>query len=313
VLLSSTTVTLLITYHTMAVRLQDLQRSFLRELNAEKRSPATLRLYGQAVTFFSRWLESQGREATLDELTRPAIREWLATLSETHEPGTVKVRYRGLHRFCGWLVKEDELPSNPMEKLSPPTLTMKPVPVISDDDLTALLKACVGKDFNDRRDEALIRLMLDCGVRVSEACGLRLDQLDLDQGMAIVRGKGSKVRPIYYSARTARALDRYIRARSRHRWAHLDALFLTQRGALSPDGARERVNVRARMAGIGHIWPHQFRHTFAHDFLLAGGGERDLKRLAGWSSDVMLERYGASAADVRAKAAAQRLKRGDRV
>ena len=58
---------------------------------------------------------------------------------------------------------------------------------------------------------------------------------------------------------------------------------------------------------------HQFRHTFAHDFLMAGGQERDLKRLAGWSSDVMLERYDASAADARAKAAAQRLNRGDRV
>jgi site-specific recombinase XerD len=79
--------------------LQDLQRSFLRELNAEKRSPNTLRLYGQAITFFSRWLESEGREATLEELNRPAIREWLAVLADTHEPGTVKIRYRGLYRF----------------------------------------------------------------------------------------------------------------------------------------------------------------------------------------------------------------------
>jgi site-specific recombinase XerD len=294
-------------------RLQDLQRSFLRHLQAETLSPNTLRLYGQAVRFFSRWIESEGRTATLDELNRAAIREWLAVLSETHEPGTVKIRYRGLYRFCVWLVDEDEFPSNPMAKMSPPTLTMKPVPIISDDDLAALLKACAGKEFNDRRDEALIRLLLDCGLRVSEACGLRVDQLDLDQGMAIVKGKGSKVRPVYYSARTARALDRYLRMRSRHRWAHLDALFLTQRGALSPDGARDRVNVRARIAGIDHVWPHQFRHTFAHDFLMSGGQERDLKRLAGWSSDVMLERYGASAADARAKAAAQRLKRGDRV
>jgi site-specific recombinase XerD len=297
----------------VTAHLQDLQRSFLRELAAEKRSPNTRRLYGQAVTFFSRWLESQGREATLDELNRAAIREWLAVLSEDHEPGTVKIRYRGLFRFCVWLVNEEEITSNPMAKLSPPTLKMKPVPIISDDDLTALLKACSGKEFNDKRDEALIRLLLDCGLRVSEACGLRLDQLDLDQGMAIVKGKGSKVRPIYYGARTARALDRYVRMRSRHRWAHLDALFLTQRGALSPDGARERVNVRARLAGLDHVWPHRFRHTFAHDFLMSGGQERDLKRLAGWSSDVMLERYGASAADVQAKAAAQRLKRGDRV
>jgi site-specific recombinase XerD len=297
----------------MVGRLQDLQRSFLRHLRAEGRSPATLRLYGQAVTFYSRWLEDQGRDATLDELNRPAIREWLAELSDQREPGTVKVRYRGLHRFCSWLVEEGELTSNPMSTLSPPTLKMKPVPVITDDELAALLKACAGKEFADRRDEALIRFLLDCGVRISEACGIRVDQLDLDQGMAIVKGKGSKVRPVYFGARTARALDRYVRMRERHRWAHLDALFLTQRGALSPDGARERIRIRGAMARIDALHPHRFRHTFAHDFLMSGGQERDLKRLAGWSSDVMLERYGASAADARAKAAAQRLKRGDRV
>jgi site-specific recombinase XerD len=297
----------------MVGRLQDLQRSFLRHLRAEGRSPATLRLYGQAVTFFCRWLESQGRDATLDEMNRAAIREWLALLSDTHEPGTVKVRYRGLHRFCSWLVDEQELPENPMGTLSPPILKMKPVPLVSDEELAALLRACSGKEFNDRRDEALIRLLLDCGVRVSEACGLRVDQLDLDQGMAIVLGKGNKVRPVYFGARTARALDRYLRMRRSHRWAHLDALFLTQRGALSPDGARERIKIRGAMAGIDDLHPHRFRHTFAHDFLMSGGQERDLKRLAGWSSDVMLERYGASAADARAKAAAQRMKRGDRV
>ena len=175
--------------------LQDLQRSFLRHLRAEGRSPATLRLYGQAVTFLSFWLEAEGRAATLEELNRPAIREWLAVLSDTHEPGTVKVRYRGLHRFCSWLVGEQELPDNPMSTLSPPTLKMKPVPVISDEELAALLKACNGKEFNDRRDEALIRFLLDCGVGISEACGLQVGQLDLDQGMAIVNGKGSEVRP----------------------------------------------------------------------------------------------------------------------
>jgi site-specific recombinase XerD len=297
----------------VAARLQDLQRSFLRELNAEKRSPNTLRLYGQAITFFSRWLESQGREATLEELNRAAIREWLAVLAENHEAGTVKIRYRGLFRFCSWLVDEEEITTNPMAKLSPPTLKAKPVLVISDDELTALLKACNGREFADRRDEALIRLLLDCGVRISEACDLGVDDLDLDQGMAIVKGKGSKVRPVYFSARTVRALDRYVRMRSHHRWAHLGALFLTQRGALSADGARDRVKLRGQLAGIDDLHPHRFRHTFAHDFLMSGGQERDLKRLAGWSSDVMLERYGASAADARAKAAAQRLKRGDRV
>ncbi len=139
-------------------------------------------------------------------------------------------RYRGLFRFCGWLVDEDEIPVQPMKALSPPQPKAKPVPVLSDAELAALLKACAGKDFPDRRDEAMIRLLLDCGLRVSEQCALSAEGIDLDQGLAIVRGKGNKVRPVYFSARTARAGDRYIRSRRSHRWNHLDALFLTQRG-----------------------------------------------------------------------------------
>ncbi len=297
----------------MPVRLEDLQRSFVRHLRAEGNSANTIAIYTQAIKFFSRWLGEQGRPATLDELTQAAIREWLAQLSDTKELGTVKTRHRGLHRFCGWLVDEGELDSHPMKTLASPTPPVKPVPVLSDAELAALLKTCSGKDFYERRDEAIIRILLDCGLRVSELCGLSVDSVNLDHGVAIVSGKGNKVRPAYLSARTIRAVDRYIRVRGNHRWHHLDALFLSQRGPLTPDGLRNRLAKRGEAAGIPNLHPHRFRHTFAHDFLMSGGQERDLKRLAGWSSDVMLERYGASAADARAKAAAQRMKRGDRV
>src|SRR5665648_73816 len=297
----------------MASRLADLQQSFARHLRAEGRSERTVVIYAQSIRFYSDWLADRGRPATLTELDRAAIREWLAQLTDRNEMSTVRTRYKGLARFCGWLVAEGELEVNPMKGLAAPTAQPKPVPVLTDADLAALMKACAGKDFTDRRDEALIRVLLDCGVRVSELCGLTVAGVDLDNGMALVKGKGAKVRPVYMGARTVRALDRYLRARRLHRWAHLDALFLSERGALSPDGVRDRLNARATQAGLDHLHPHQFRHTFAHDFLMNGGQERDLKRLAGWSSDVMLERYGASAADARAKAAAQRMKRGDRV
>jgi site-specific recombinase XerD len=297
----------------MAERLEDLSRSFARHLRAEGKAERTAVIYGQSVTFYGRWLVEQGRKATVDELTRAAVREWLAQLAERHELSTVRTRYKGLHRFCSWLVDEGEIAANPLTGLDPPVAQAKPVPVLSDEDLAKLLRVCAGKDFRDRRDEAVMRFLLDCGVRVSELCGLRVEDVDLDQGMAIVTGKGNKVRPVYFGARTARALDRYKRERAKQRHAHLDAFFLSQRGALSPDGARELVQVRGRLAGVEDLHPHRFRHTFAHDFLINGGQERDLKRLAGWSSDAMLERYGASAADVRAREAAQRLKRGDRV
>lgn len=297
----------------MSVELQALSASFARHLRAEGKAARTITIYTQAVRFFSDWLEAQGKRATLDELTRRNIRDWLSELTATKEPATVKTRHRSLYRFCKWCVEEDELETNPMQGIAAPSLKMKPVPVITDEQLVALMKTCSGKTFDNRRDEAMLRVMLDCGVRVAELVGLTVDDVNLDAEMAIVIGKGSKRRAIYFSPRTTRALDRYARARAGHRWASLDAFFLSQRGALTTDGVRERTKVLGAQAGIPDLHPHQFRHTFAHDFLMNGGQERDLKRLAGWSSDVMLDRYGASAADARAKAAATRLRRGDRV
>lgn len=293
--------------------LRDLGQSFARHLRAERRSPATLRLYGQSIEFYSRWLEAHDLPATLDELTRRRITDWLSDLNEVNEPSTVKTRYRGLHRFCTWLMAEDEIDTHPMLGITPPSPRSKPVPVITDDELDALIRSCAGKTFNHRRDEAMIRVLLDCGLRVAELCSLNVEDIDLMHDTAHVTGKGSKTRPVYFGARTVKSLDRYLRARRTHRWAHLDALFLTQRGALSTDGARDIIKARGAAAGITDLHPHRFRHTFAHDFLMNGGQERDLKRLAGWTSDSMLERYGASAADARARAAAQKMKRGDRV
>ncbi len=263
---------------------------------------------------FAGWLAENGQPTTLDQLTRDQTREWLAHLAEDREASTVRTRFKGLHRFCGWLVAEGELDVSPMAGMSAPEAAEKPVPVLEDSELEALLKTCSSKSFADRRDEAIIRVLLDAGIRVSELCGLTTESVDLDREMALVTGKGGKVRPVYFGTRTVRALDRYLRERRRHRFAHLPELFLTQRGALSTDGARERIKVRAEQAGLkDRMHPHRFRHTFAHDYLISGGQERDLKRLAGWSSDVMLERYGASAADMRAREAARRLRRGDRV
>lgn len=297
----------------MPARLADLGKSFARALQADQKAPRTVVLYGMSVKMFAAWLESQGRPATVEEMTRAAIREWLATLAETLSPATVRTRYRGLHRFVGWALAEEEITTNPMVGISPPVPRSKPVPLLSDEQLGALLRTCRGRTMIDRRDEAIIRVLLDTGVRVSELCGLSVAAVDLDNRMAMVTGKGRKVRPVYFGARTTAALDRYVRLRASHRWAHVEALFLSQRGPLSPDGVREIVRARGQAAGIEGLHPHRFRHTFAHDYLISGGEGQDLKRLAGWSSDVMLERYGSSGADLRAKAAAQRMRRGDRV
>jgi site-specific recombinase XerD len=100
--------------------------------------------------------------ATLDELTRTAITTWLADLVEAgRAPGTIRTRWKGLNRFCGWLVAEGVLDEHPMAGLAVPKVPERPVPLLSDDELAALIRACAGRRWYDRRDEAVIRFLLD--------------------------------------------------------------------------------------------------------------------------------------------------------
>ncbi len=295
-------------------RLDDLLVSFRRDLRAADRSPRTLKLYSDAVDRFATWLVDRGREPVLAEFTKSAIGAHLGEMLERVTASTTAMHYRGLKRFSRWLVAEDYLPADVMIGLDKPKAKEKPVPVLTDADITALLRACEGTTFEDRRDLAMIRLLMDCGTRISELANLKVTDVDLRHLDVIhVTGKGGKSRAIPFGAKTGKALERYIRERRTHRDAEAEALWLGQRGPFSVWGVEDRLKVRARMAGVEDLHAHRFRHTFAADWLASGGQERDLMRLAGWDSDAMLQVYGRATADQRAQDAHRRMKRGDRL
>jgi integrase len=170
--------------------------------------------------------------------------------------------------------------------IKPPKLDVEIVEPLTDDDLRALIKACSGLDpFRDRRDEAIIRVMLETGLRAGELVEMTISDTNLTAGEAIVRrGKGGKGRIIPLGAQSVRALDRYIRARRAHRLADTDALWLRDRGkAFSYCGLHRTLRMRADVAGVVNFHPHRLRHTAAHRWPAAGGSEGGLMSVAGWT------------------------------
>jgi site-specific recombinase XerD len=286
-----------------------LLRSFARSLRARNRSPRTVQAYLESAQLLAEY--SGGRD--LDSLTRGDIEEFLGDQLSRHRATTAAGRYRNLQQFYRWAVAEELVEVSPMASLRPPTVPETPVPVLDDSAINKLLGTMSGRGFEDRRDTAIVRLFLDTGMRLSEVAGLQLTDVDLDTDVALVLGKGSRPRACPFGDKTGQAIERYLRERNKHTLAKRPELWLGARGVLTGNGITQMLRRRAKQAGIDHLHPHMFRHTFAHRWLSEGGQEQDLMRLAGWRSREMLARYGASAADERAREAHRRMGLGNRV
>jgi site-specific recombinase XerD len=224
-----------------------LLRSFERALRQANRSPRTLQSYRESAELLAAFCPTR----RFPNSTRDEMSEFVTDQLARQRPTSAAVRFRALRRFYNWLVDEEIMTASPMARMIEPAAPEQPVPILSDAELAALLKATTGKEFEQRRDHAMIRLFLDCGIRVGEMAGLALEDVDLDTHDVIhVVGKGSRGRAVPFGAKTGTAPDRYLRAR---RTLTRPPAEPVDRGSGRNDDQRHRADVGpTRRAGRRH-------------------------------------------------------------
>jgi site-specific recombinase XerD len=175
-------------------------------------------VYLESVRQLERFLETSSLPTAPAALRREHIEAWIEELLARNKPATASVRFRSVQQFFKFLVEEGEIDSSPMRAMRTPIVPEQPVAVVSTDELERLIRSVSGRAFAERRDLAIIRLFVDTGMRLSELAGLRVEDLDFDQDVAGVMGKGRRMRACPFGQKTGLALQRYLRERARRRF-----------------------------------------------------------------------------------------------
>ena len=209
---------------TLGEELSDLLPSWPRHLRAENKSPRTIQSYSEAAGQFCAFLADGGMPTVVTKLTREHVEAFLEHLLEAgRSASTVANRYRSLQQLFRWLEDDREIPRSPMDKMRPPKVPDKPVPILSEDQVRAILATCAAQTFEARRDAAIITLLYDTGGRLAETTNLAWVErhpgacdVDLDQAAILVHGKGGRPRLVPIGNKTVKAIDLYLRERRRH-------------------------------------------------------------------------------------------------
>ena len=271
---------------------------FLASLVRENASKHTIRAYRSDLTEWIEYLTPPGTPAPEPaELDVLSIREWLGMLFDRGlEPVSIRRKLAALRSFFEWLERERHIGVNIARLVRTPRAPSR-VPRVPSVEATNHLmdQAAATANVQERpfpeRDTALLELLYGTGMRVSELCGLDVQDVDFVERTMRVRGKGKKERQAYYGERAAEALARYLP--QRRPAASETALFLNSRGKrLTDRRAREIVKFYAQsILQDNSLHPHSLRHAYATPLLSAGADLRTLQELLGHARLSTTQKY----------------------
>jgi site-specific recombinase XerD len=272
-------------YDEMSV--EEAVREFLTDCRLRRRSGETIAFYERRLTrFLAPWWEKP-----LAALTRDGIRSALTEYVERYSPATANGYIRCIKALLNWARREDYDAVDPhfLQKVKEPQRIM---PHISEpEEIEALLAQPDAATLLGLRDRALLLVMLDTGIRLSEVVGLDVD--DVRQDHLVVRGKGDKERRVALSDIAQKEMGRYVRARRRAGASH-PCLFPSRQGSRIHRRTVGQLIARyAEAAGLGglRISPHALRRTFATHFVRNGGDIVRLQMALGHTSIAMARHY----------------------
>lgn len=268
---------------------------------AESRlSPHTIAEYSNT---FQKFMNFIGQDMLVDDINPFLIERFLQ--SQTSVSKKTRLNYHtGLSALWTWMVLRGLAVKNVVREVKPPKPEIREIDPFSQEDIRLIMHS-LGKSKphfmrgkpnvtrslpEERRNRAILLLLLDTGIRASELCDLTIKDFDLRNKKVKVFGKGAKERFIPVSPTTAEAIWRYLYSKGEA--PVIAPLFTTISGRrLDKDNLRHMTVTSGERAGVSNCHPHRFRHTFAINFLRNGGSIYALQEILGHSSLEMVKRY----------------------
>jgi site-specific recombinase XerD len=270
-------------------------------------SPQSINAYLADLRMFSEWFDKvEGDSFRLKRVTPTAINQFISYLEKKGaQPVSINRRLSSLRRLFRWALDTGKLRDNPLRDTKN-VRQVDPGPRWLDHADQLRLTRAAEKDVAAAsngggkpgpalrlayRNQAVLQLFLRAGLRVSEACALKTDQLDIERArprVTIRSGKGNKKRIVPLSTKAAKALKTWLAVRP----DIATTVFSDNDGnPLLPRGTQRMIEALGRRAGIDNLSPHDLRHTFSHNFMEAGGSLDVLAKLLGHSNINTTARY----------------------